>query len=377
MDRCLNIDWLTVYGVASKFQSVEESLSVAYKVIDNERGTPMFKKWYTVQLLGRDVAQVCCFPYSLKSNGGIFKEDSMTIQICNRFLYDSRLLDILRHLSDLLGFKLISISRIDICMDFVLFDNGMKPQTLIRGFYSSKYLKKGRSMKGFGVGVQFSDYSPESLSFSGKHSAISVKLYDKSKEMEEVKAKRYIQDAWLKVLGTVNGVWRLEFSLKSDGQGFVDKKTGEYVKVTIADIRNRDLLMNIFRGLVKNRFTWLVNDIGKRREKMKELQLFKWVGDVVYTPSYVTGIKDVSAAERRFFKKIVNLIHEESLDVEERDTLFNAACILSKKYRIDIEQEYGFPASRKYREDQEKQDIGWEKNKPKNIEELLSVSDEK
>lgn len=307
------------------------------RLFDNERGTPMFKKWMSIYT-GENfkLAEICFEPYSLKLEGGIYDISACTIQICNRYCYDVRLFDLLRDLSAAIMFKLSSVSRIDICYDFFLFDNGMKPKTLINGYYTGKYLKTGYS-KALGVGEQFNDYNPQTLSFKGKGSAISVKLYNKTQEMRDTKEKRYIQDAWFKCGLVEQDVWRLEVSIKSDGRDVVCLETGEMIKIGIAELENKETLRDIFMSYAKVKFEWLRAKKGVRRDRLEKLKLFNLESNKeVYKPVKVTSARDYGKRAKMIYNAIYEMLEDKSIDPNVRYDMEMAAFHLSGYYRNDI-----------------------------------------
>lgn len=335
--RCINIDWLSVFGKCDYNLIKQSSLPNYMRLFDNERGTPLFKKWYTIYSYENfKIAEICFDPFSLKIEGGIYEVGACTIQICNRYCYDIRLFDILEELSNSINFVLKSISRVDICCDFFLFDNGMKPKTLINGYYSGKFLKVGFS-KALGVGEQFNDYNPQTLSFKGKGSAISFKLYNKSKEMEDKKLKRYIQDAWVKC-GLVDAdVWRLEVSIKSDGREVVQLSTGEITKIGISQLKDKDILSDIFISYVNSKFRWLRAKKGVRRDRLEELSLFSSSKNKeIYKPVKVTSARDYGKRSKMIMNAIAEMLEDTSIDPKMRLDMQMAAFHMSTYYRCDI-----------------------------------------
>lgn len=331
--RCLSIDWLTIYGRHDRSINIQKCLPM-YDVRLNDRGTNMFNEWYSVYTHdGYLVAQICRSPFSLKESGGIFYIDSMTIQMSNRMCYDVRLLDTLDMISSKLRFKPQSITRIDIAYDFNLFDNGMKPKTLINGFHSAKYLKKGYS-KAFTIGTQYTDYNPEYMSFKGKGSAISVKLYDKSKEMEEVKSKPYIQDQWLACGLDRENVWRLEFSIMSGGCDYVKIDTGEYIKLSIGMLSNRLLLWELFCGLMESRFQFRKAVQGKRMSDLEKVRLIKAENCELLKPIKVTKSKDLDRRVKIIKNAMLSVIDNENMSNDEKYTMLDALNIIAKRYRV-------------------------------------------
>lgn len=343
--KCVNIDWLSVFGGCDYTLLGAGDWENGWSCVSNERGTRMFKKWVTIYSNKSKVAEICYDPYSLKKEGGIYAENACTLQICNRYCYDNRLFNILACIAARIRFKMRCVSRVDICIDFIKFDNGMTPKNLILGYYSSKYLKTGYS-KALGVGIQYSDYNPQTLSFKGKNSAISFKLYNKSQEMKDKKEKRYIQDAWHLCGLKESDVWRLECSIKSDGRDIVNKETGEFIKIDIAHLSVKEMLYKILVSMTNSRFKWLVNEPGKKRSEMRVLELFKDKG-AIYSPIKVTAAKDFNKRSKTVKNAILEALDDCNMNVYERGVIRESAIILSQYYRWSIEDRVEYMLKKK------------------------------
>lgn len=334
--RAISIDWLSVYGRFDLSVNPARALNRKYQTVDNQRGTPMFQKWYSVFSKSKHlIAQVCCIPFSVKSQGGIFYENAMTIQMSNRMCYDNRLFEVLADIAESLKFKVLSVSRLDLCIDFHKFDNQMKPKTLIRGFYSGTYLKKGYA-KAFGVGEQFTEYHPSTISFRGKNSAIGVKLYNKSEEQREVKEKPYIQDVWRSVgLLDKEDVWRLEFSIKSDGRTFVNLKDGEFIKFGLKDIQDIKYRFEILAACVRHKFEFRYAEPGKKMTMLKKVELFKFKeSEELYKPIKVTESHDLSRRAKMLRNAVNEVLEDVRATPEEIKKMEDAMWILNKYYRV-------------------------------------------
>jgi hypothetical protein len=340
--RCINIDWLQVFGTLGISPDIiEGALTVrGYKVKNNDRGTRHFKKWFTVYKMN-DIApfiQLCFDPYSVKGKdtAGIFHPGACTVQLCNKWLYSPNPVEQLRSFCREIDMEYKALSRLDLCMDFQYFDNGMKPSNLIRGFYTVRYWKVGQ-IKALGVGKQHNEYDPETLSFSGKKTAVSTKLYNKTKEMTEVKFKPYIHDSW-NDCGLLNGkdVWRLEVSIKPDGKNMVNVNTGEMIAVKLSVIDSPEKVMNLFFIFALKYWRWKDNNGHTPKKNARELELFKVSSDIqVWKPVRITNHMDTDRTAKMLVNKLLDISEHKSLSPGERRQLENATRILSKIMRVD------------------------------------------
>ena len=223
-------------------------------------------------------------PYSLKQNGGIFEPESCHIRLANRTLYQPQPVRQLTNFIVKYGYEYKGISRVDICCDLTIFDNGMKPQDLANKYMKDKIWKVHQSKidahssdgdDSWRIPIHLGAHGKEtktgrtwnSLKWGSPKSAISTKLYNKTLELETNTGKFYIKDTWVKaglcdlqkvryeyrnpktketeirtkqvcvVPGTavdqeipIEGakkidVWRVEFSMNSEGRKWIDKST--------------------------------------------------------------------------------------------------------------------------------------------------------
>ena len=334
------MDWLQYFGVLSDYDNLEKRVSTAgYVLHDNGYGTRHFQKWFTIYSAGKKyaIAQLCCLPFSVKTSDrqGIFLPGSATVQLCNRFCYSPDVVNVMAKLCDILCFKFKSISRLDLCYDFQHFDNKLKPETLILGYYSSKYWKMGNN-KALGVGRQIRGYCPETLSFKGKNSAVGVKLYNKTKEMDEVHEKPYIRDAWANC-GLQNGkdVWRLEISIKSDGRTVVDTGSGEIVKFSVQDIATPEQRMFLFFVFAQKYFHWRYNRGETRKARAKDVGLFNPGLDTeCWKPLKVTASRDYSRKAKMLINALYEMIEDSDVPDDVLSDLKKTAWHLSQKYRL-------------------------------------------
>ncbi|NDV59318.1 hypothetical protein [Bacteroides sp. 519] len=224
MNRCVNIDWLQLYCIApGPPQLVIQSLThQGYTVNLRKHGTRHFRMLYDVCTTDSEpYLEVQADPFSLKSQGGIFLQGAMLIKLSNKFCYEQNAVSKLCDLLLTINIEIKSISRLDIACDFQYFDNGMKPSTLIRRFLKNELWKIGVTKFTLIANQSQNNISPEYLRFGSGNSAASVYLYNKTKELTEVKEKPWIRDAWSEMGYTKPDVWRLELSLKCDARHMI------------------------------------------------------------------------------------------------------------------------------------------------------------
>lgn len=338
--KCINVDWLQLFGILDNEEAVISLLEKAgFFVKDNERGTRHFEKWVTVYTPNKkhQVAQICYKPFSVKGQGekGIFHPGSCTVQLCNKYCYAPDPIGIIGKICEIIKFKFRSISRLDLCLDFHKFDNGMKPATLIRGFFTGKYWKMGYR-KALSVGVQNQLYDPETLSFKGKNSAVSTKIYDKTKELHDVHEKPYIRDAWKGCgLDDKKTIWRLEVCIKSDGRTIVDIGSGEIVKFGLSDIKSTEQRLFIFFVMVKKFFHWRYNNGETRKARAKDVELFNIDQNTsCWKPTKITETRDYGKKYKMLVNSIYEIINQETEDEDAIYHLKMTALYLQREFRL-------------------------------------------
>lgn len=192
----------------------------------------------------------------------------------NSTLYES---DGIKTLIDIIEYeqlKFNNITRLDICLDFNIFENGLTPGQLIDGFLNNTYLKNGRGTYKL-IGEQLSNHVYSYLRFGSNSSAVSAYLYDKTKEMKEVKFKSHIYESWVKNgIDNSQEVWRLEFSMKEFNNILINKESGEYVLIQLTSLLDSAFRWELFWILYNKYFDFRINNHLANKSRMNKLKLF-------------------------------------------------------------------------------------------------------
>lgn len=210
MVRCVNIDWLEVFCIETEARNADYFKRCGLVVNCRDYGTPQYREMFSVSdESGEPFIEIRRNPYSLKCQGGIFEEGACHLRLVNIACYRKDPIGDLRNFIIQHGYRFQNISRVDICLDFLHFDDGKDPSEFLcqyaKGDYFKQHLSKisphgvevvGSDFEGHGIDGPYSrQYS--SWKWGAPSSAISVKLYNKSKELAEVKEKSYIRKQWL------------------------------------------------------------------------------------------------------------------------------------------------------------------------------------
>ena len=381
--RCVNIDWLEVFCKQQVPLTADRLKADGWHIEMREYGTPQYREMFTVYADSsklHPLYEIRRNPYSIKQNGGIFEASDCHIRLSNYECYRPRCVARMQDFFLKYGLVPKSISRIDICLDVLRCDDGTDMGDFIHDYILEKYYKvhiakispHGPEVNGsfFNAHGREAMYKREynSIKWGSPSSAISVKIYNKTQEMAEVKNKTYIMDQW-KAAGLVDRadideatrlqkaryeiakltkglrfakdkdsirqklneqklkaqfikenlkkVWRIEFSWKSAIKGFVrtidhddDGNDKEVMyALNLDNIQDRKQLLFTFMTLAKRYLNFKVVEMTrkgtpKRKDRCKD---FFPVGErdiPLYKPVMPTINKDVA----RGTKMIINYL---------------------------------------------------------------------
>lgn len=253
----------------------------------------------------------------------IIEPNKGLVKIINSALYrpDARLV-VDKFLSD---HHLIidSISRVDICADFVAIGPYEDPAQLIRDVLEGKIYHVGRSKgqvsgKNGIVRRKGTEYAAiwrgktlevpvfEYLRYGKRSSNCATYMYDKTAEMEDVVFKPYIYNKWIRNgLDPANRhVWRLEFSLKPSalsltayGNSSLLSRWENYFDPWSLDV--------IFRNVAAKYFRFVDPATATRATRCKEIELFgptDCIGELCE--------KEVTTSADRGYKQFLNKLHK-------------------------------------------------------------------
>lgn len=305
--KCINLDWLSVYCLEPKGVVMNAAYfkALGWTVEEREYGTPQYREKFTLMNGRHPFLEIERNPYSLKKNGGIFEPESCHIRLANRTLYQPKPVQQLTAFIIKYGYEYRGISRVDVCCDLTIFDNGMKPQDLANKYIKDKIWKVHQSHIApntddgddtWRIPIHLGAHGKEtktgrtwnSLKWGSPKSALSTKLYNKTLELETNTGKFYIKDTWVKaglcdlqkvtyeyrnpktketeirskqvcvVPGTavdkeipIEGakkidVWRVEFSMNSEGRKWIDLGDNHVVDLSLNAFDNLDSLAATF-----------------------------------------------------------------------------------------------------------------------------------
>lgn len=299
----VSIDWLSLF-CAGKIPETSK-----YKFVETGDTSRQFLKIYKVFRKNRLFAVVQAYP-----RNKILKADALQVKFENNVLYETDAVVIVQDFLEDLNWQVNNISRLDICGDFQQFKNGLSVQKFIQRLMSHKYLFNNKCE----CHVYFtSDYqnSYNGLTIGKRTSPVFTVLYNKTKEMKEVKTKAHIVELWKKEeLINDNDVYRIEFRLKSDYTSKIVGLGTHSEKMNYKDLFNYEFVKRIFYSLFLDKFNVKVNDGKQNKTRMENLSLLN-VESLVVSKIPYTQTKDAGRMERILLNKLES-IRQESFDME-------------------------------------------------------------
>ena len=240
--RCVNIDWLEVYVLESNDRypcNADYFRRNGYLVKERPYGTRVYREMFEIiDDQGNPLIEVRRNPASGEANFNGLQETSSHIRLPNWVLYQGKPIDFLREFLLKHDYIFKRIYRIDICYDFERFDSGDLPARFARRYLEGVYRKINQcqlSAHGFDS-WNGCDYN--SLSWGSRSSMVSTKLYNKTLELKQAKSdKPWIKTSWM-LCGLIDNpcsmtktdskgnlyhpeIWRVEFSMRSEADGWI------------------------------------------------------------------------------------------------------------------------------------------------------------
>lgn len=339
MVRCCNIDWLEVYCLEDPNIKYDETYwrQYGYEVKTFDYGTPQYKEMYVLYCGTFPLYRILRTPRTINSNTKILPDNATHIRLHNRQCYAPNTIQKLREFIITHNYQYKGITRIDICNDFNKFDNGMNVSTFINGYMKHEFRKMGQRNGRAYFKDRWDNFDINSLSWGSPKSMVSVKLYDKTLELEEGTEKFYIRDAWNEAgLLTSQHIWRLEFSIKTDAKAFVRTDDGTFLPNKLTTYDNPQKLLFAwfllyyryfhFKRQIKNR-----NGQDERKDRCPDLQLFRThENERNWKPIRLTEQKEPSRTQKMLVKELRNIQENKENDLDYR----SAATMILQFYNI-------------------------------------------
>lgn len=333
----VSIDWLSVYTHTS--DTLVPFTQGIYELRECASGTKQFDKMHELLMRGKRIATLTSLP-RLKA----LNPHTCIMKLENRILYNQGTIQLLYNIMDILKLHYKGISRIDLAYDFQRFKNEMKPQTLLRkyalgkiGRNSTEFRRSGRERYNLiaektPTGTEFSY-----MRFGSVKSPVHAYIYNKSKELKEVKNKPYIVQNWLKcgLNQETEDVWRAEISIKCDGLDVLNMSSGNLFRFSPEDFEMQPRLEELFALYAKKYLNFLIDKGQKYKKDMPHLDLFECKSDPILKLYRATEFLDSGRSEKMVANAIVKTINKATgISVSEVEALTKASKLFNQLHAI-------------------------------------------
>lgn len=345
--RCVNLDWLEVYCLESRNRfpcNADYFRANGWYVREREYGTRVWREMFVLEDdEGEPYIEIRRNPCSGEADINGLVPESCHIRFNNRACYYTDAIERLRQFMLTNDYIFKKIFRIDICYDFRVFDSGDLPANFARRYIELKYRKVNQAKVRVIGDDHWTDFEWESLSWGSRHSMISTKMYNKTKELSSASNdKPYIRQLWFESglvadpVGLIYldeggikkkaEIWRIEFSLKSGVDGLIQiervdqrKKPKEWIPHTLDLYDAPDKLWKRFQELAFHYFQFRHYEEGKRKDLCKPKELFNFtLGSSFLQVSKLPKKSKPEQLDLRL-EKLLRKYREVHLDVKIRE----------------------------------------------------------
>lgn len=294
MTRCINLDWLEVFCFEiGEPHDANYFRHAGFVVDEREYGTRIYNQMFT--LMGDDghpLLEVRRSPKSL-----LMPQQATHLRLVNRSCYFDNAAEVMALFIDRYDYTFQRISRVDICLDFVRFDDNTLPRVFMQRYMRGKFSKINQANIRAHGSDNWTGRVWNSVSWGSPSSMIGTKFYNKTLELYDPKTdsfgKPYIRHAWFEaglidnidrctLDGVEQEIWRVEFSIKSSVKRWsvieLDGKSKHYQSLhnTLDCYDCKDKLLTMFAALQQHYFHFKRYVMGQRKDRCPDRRLFNF-----------------------------------------------------------------------------------------------------
>lgn len=310
---CISVDWLQVccysnnlaYLLNNDYYNKVDFLPYWLELQPLE--TRNFARFIRVHIkVGNDwryCADILAVPRSSMLNSNI-----VLVKIHNRFLYCQNYISLLYDICATFKLSIKGLTRLDLCYDCNSFHGGLKPHKFIKEFVTAEFDSPRYIYK---VGAkQFRVYGGKSVSSATKFSGIEFGsgksskrcyIYDKTRELEEVKDKPWIRQYWQEnglISDEKTHVYRAEISIKCDGMDLLNMSTGELFKLSPQYLKSQTAIEKLFHFYAARMFRFHRKGKHTRVRDYDRIELFENSPIITCKPKKVCVNADTGRTEK-------------------------------------------------------------------------------
>lgn len=298
------------------------------------------------------VAHIAVCPRNVQLN-----KAGAAIKLSNAVLYVANWHFILSDILACLGWRAVSLTRVDLCCDFNYFLGGILPETFIRKYIcksNDSYIRHGSNQ--FAVYGQKEMKKPPFPQFAGVQGSRAFGLpLQQTKELDVHKFKPYITNAWVAAKLNPKAVWRLEISINSSGRGLIGTFNHLIHTLFVDALSSQIAIENAFKVYAAQYFKFykIYKGCPKRKKDLSAVHLLPTETSVDLKPTTLYHSAKSCAAERRTIKMLEALKEElmnehdfrnlnilvsldDVIDTFRRRSYYQNMCHL---FQIDIKQD--------------------------------------
>jgi len=262
MKHHVQIDWLSIFCDCSDFQPTSN-----FSIKRENYGTSTF---HIVDNIFKGSERVAVLAHEPRTS--VVKPHTGILKILNVFLYSDDLLELIHDIVCFCNIVPLSLSRLDLAVDFNKFDTNQDPQHFINEFLARKYVRKGRGQVKI-IGNNARDVVWDYLRFGTYKTSVSAYLYNKSKEITEASGKNYIVESWRKQgLNTEETIWRIEFSLNGEDIAIQDGYKKTIYNKNLDTILESNFRTRLFAACLDKYFCFFLNSGYARKADNKRVR---------------------------------------------------------------------------------------------------------
>lgn len=396
----LSIDWLQVSVLLSEHFVADGTNCWGYTTERKATGSKVWKDIFIVyDNEGVEIGTLACHPHSdaLNKMSGVLKYS-------NDLLYEADAVDRAFAAIKFLGLSYRGITRLDLAYDCNELFNGLQVESLVRGYLNGKYVKRGQN-KWMLVGnsnyyavptesgddVELYTRKPDylktkaemqaerqqelrmfedmqatsckplmqpaldkltevpkflvgSLTWGFRSNAIQVQIYDKSRELREVKFKKHIWQTWEQSgLDTSKPVYRIEIRIQNEGKHVVNLQTNKAFVLSAVDIITQGQIEQLFFDYAEKYFCFHrvpENPDFRHKERFPRLQVLSLCNQPVTRPKRTAFKKDYTRSTKIALNQLnKEVVANAAQDNEITKVLREARDYLERTYELHKQQQ--------------------------------------
>lgn len=294
MIRCVNLDWLEVFAFEDGEPHDANYFRRAGFIVDErEYGTRIYNQMFTLNdNNGHPLLEVRRSPKSL-----LIPSQATHIRLVNRSCYLPDAADLMQQFLERYNYTFQRISRVDICLDLVRFDDNTLPRVFMQRYMRGKFSKINQANIHSHGTDRWTGRVWNSVSWGSPSSMVGTKFYNKTLELYDPKTDSYgkphIRQSWFDCglidnidRCTLNGVqqeiWRVEFSIKSSVKRWyvmeLDGKAKNYQSIhnTLDCYNSKEKLLMMFAALQHHYFHFKRYVMDQRKDRCPDRILFRF-----------------------------------------------------------------------------------------------------